>query len=227
MPSSNELVTKLRAHAPDGYPETSLNDLASAISDGVALNMIVLAADIRKSTSLMKEARHLVRFAQLIGLYVTTVGELIRRENAWFDKFTGDGFLAYWITEGNPEHVVYDELLRVANAIVHTFGETVEPELRENSQNYPSRTGISIGIDAGTIHPVEIAGDVTIVGPAVVGAVRMVSTAEPNEVVINVSLGERIAKARDQITKRFALSAADRVTKEYSEGQRVYTILFQ
>ena len=63
--------------------------------------MFVMAADIRESTTLMKEAIRFERFASVMDRFVSLV-RLGIRKGRWFDKFTGDGFLAYWIVQGGP-----------------------------------------------------------------------------------------------------------------------------
>ena len=65
----------------------------------VLVQMFVMAADIRESTTLMKEAVRFERFALVMDKFVSSVRRGIRRSGGWFDKFMGDGFLAYWIVQ--------------------------------------------------------------------------------------------------------------------------------
>src|SRR5256885_13539626 len=88
----------LKPHAPPDWEQRFRRDeLLDSVIDGEPIQMFVMAADIRESTTLMKEAVRFERFASVMDRFVTSVRRGIRRSGGWFDKFTGDGFLAYWI----------------------------------------------------------------------------------------------------------------------------------
>ena len=89
----------------------------------------------------------------------------IARSGGWFDKFTGDGFLAYWIVQpGSPEE--YEErFVQTAGDITHTahtlvdlFHRRVLEDFRSNSRNLSAGVGLSMGLDAGPGCLVKIAG---------------------------------------------------------------------
>ena len=89
---------------------------------------------------------------------------------------------------------------------------------------------MSIGLDAGPGFLVEIAGELTLVGPPVVGAVRMVNAASrPQEIFANVYLGEHLHDEQDGIYEALGMTATreSRPTKEYPKGQEVYALTFQ
>ena len=99
----------VEAHAPpDWRTRFDIDRLLDAIAGNEPIQMFVMAADIRASTMLMKEAIRLERFAATMDRFVTTVRQGIGHYGGWFDKFTGDGFLAYWIVQAQPDEV-YDE----------------------------------------------------------------------------------------------------------------------
>src|SRR5436309_16080414 len=90
----------LEPHAPPDWEDRFRTaDLLDAVIDGEPIQMFVMAADIRESTNLMKEAVRFERFALVMDKFVSSVRRGIRRSGGWFDKFTGDGFLAYWIVQ--------------------------------------------------------------------------------------------------------------------------------
>jgi class 3 adenylate cyclase len=102
-------------------------------------------------------------------------------------------------------------------------------DFRRNSRNLSDGVGLSIGLDAGPGFLVEIAGELTVVGPPVVGAVRMVTAAAgPREVVSNVYLGEHLHDEQDGIYRALGMTATreSRPTKEYPKGQEVYVLRF-
>src|SRR5205085_12491376 len=81
----------LRAHAPpDWEGRFRRDDLLDSILDGEPLQMFVMAADIRESTMLMKEAVRFELFARTMDKFVSAVRRGIGTPGGWFDKFTGD-----------------------------------------------------------------------------------------------------------------------------------------
>jgi class 3 adenylate cyclase len=229
----------LKPHAPpDWETRFRTDDLLDAVVDGRPIQFFVLAADIRESTTLMKEAIRIERFAQVMDKFVSSVKQGIRRSGGWFDKFTGDGFLAYWIVQtGEADETDYEErvvqttgdVALTAGILIELFHRRVLEDFRDNSRNLSAGVGLSVGIDAGPAFLVNIADELTVVGPPVVGAVRMVTSAAPREVLANVNLGRRLRDEQDRVYRALGVSVAQefRPTKEYPKGQEVYVIRFQ
>jgi class 3 adenylate cyclase len=198
--------------------------------------MFVMAADIRESTTLMKEAIRFERFAIVMDKFVSAVRRGIRVYGGWFDKFTGDGFLAFWIVQAGPPDQYEKRFVQTAGDLVHTARSLVElfrrrvlDDFRSNSRNLSAGVGLSIGLDAGPGHLVKIADELTVVGPPVVGAVRMVTAASlPHEIVANVYLGERLRHEQDGAYEALGVTVTRefRPTKEYPKGQEVYSLTF-
>src|SRR6266498_2619590 len=98
----------LKPHAPDDWEQRFRRDeLLDAIIDGEPIQMFVMAADIRESTMLMKEAVRFELFARTMDKFVSAVRRGIGTPGGWFDKFTGDGFLAYWVVQSTTEEAEY------------------------------------------------------------------------------------------------------------------------
>jgi class 3 adenylate cyclase len=227
----------LESHAPPDWEERFRKDeLLDAIIDTTPLQMFVMAADIRESTLLMKEAVQFERFAKIMDKFVSAVRSGIGTPGGWFDKFTGDGFLAYWITPTTPKEEYQRRFVEAAGNLAHTAHELIElfhrrvlEDFRRNSRNLSDGVGLSIGLDAGPGFLVEIAGELTLVGPPVVGAVRMVNAASrPQEIFANVYLGEHLHDEQDGIYQALRMTATreSRPTKEYPKGQEVYVLSF-
>jgi class 3 adenylate cyclase len=232
--SDEDLVA---AHAPPDWRERFDADaLLAAVERGDPIQMFVMAADIRGSTMLMKEAIRIDRFAFVMDKFVTTVRQGIGRYGGWFDKFTGDGFLAYWVVQSGPDDVYDARFVEAAGNMVHTartvidlFHAKVLEDFRANSRNLSGTVGLSIGLDAGPGYLVQIAGELTVVGPPVVGAVRMVNAAtEARDLIANVFLGERLLEEQDGVYAELGVRASreQRATKEYPQGQEVYALTF-
>jgi class 3 adenylate cyclase len=227
----------LEAHAPPDWEQRFRRDeLLDAIVAGDPIHMFVMAADIRESTMLMKEAVKFEKFAFVMDKFVSSVRQGITKSGGWFDKFTGDGFLAYWIVQSASKEE-YDEsfvqaagnMAHTANTLVELFHNRVLEDFRANSRNLSGGVGLSMGLDAGPGHLVQIAGELTIVGPPVVGAVRMVTAAAlPREIIANVYLGEHLHEEQDGVYQALGVTARReyRPTKEYPKGQEVYALTF-
>jgi class 3 adenylate cyclase len=228
----------LANHAPPDWEERFARDeLLDAIIDTTPLQMFVMAADIRESTLLMKEAVRFEQFAKIMDKFVSAVRSGIGTPGGWFDKFTGDGFLAYWIVPTTPKEAYQQRFVDAAGNLAHTAHELIElfharvlEDFRRNSRNLSDGVGLSIGLDAGPGFLVEIAGEVTLVGPPVVGAVRMVNAASrPQEIFANVYLGEHLHDEQGGIYEALGMTATreSRPTKEYPKGQEVYALTFE
>jgi class 3 adenylate cyclase len=228
----------LERHAPPNWRDRfRADELIDAVVATTPLQMFVMAADIRESTTLMKEAVRFGLFAKIMDKFVSAVRRGIGTPGGWFDKFTGDGFLAYWVVQQGPGEEAYrrafveaaGNLAHTANELVELFHSRVIEDFRRNSRNLSDGVGLSIGLDAGPGFLVEIAGELTVVGPPVVGAVRMVTAAAgPREVVSNVYLGEHLHDEQDGIYRALGMTASreSRPTKEYPKGQEVYVLNF-
>ncbi len=227
----------LKPHAPRDWRERFRGDeLLDAVIDGEPIQMFVMAADIRESTTLMKEAIRFERFALVMDKFVSSVRRGITRSGGWFDKFTGDGFLAYWLLQDAPADVYEKGFVQTAGDVVFTAHSLVElfhrrvlEDFRTNSRNLSAGAGLSMGLDAGPGYLMKIADELTIVGPPVVGAVRMVTAAvEPWEIVANLFLGRRLQEQQDGAFEALGVTVTRefRPTKEYPRGQEVYALTF-
>jgi class 3 adenylate cyclase len=240
-PSSEETRSRnadlVASHAPPDWRDRfDAGGLLDAIEASDPIQMFVMAADIRSSTMLMKEAIRIDRFAFVMDKFVTTVRQGIGHYGGWFDKFTGDGFLAYWIVQSGPDDVYHERFVEAtgnmvltARTLIDLFHSKVLEDFRANSRNLSGTVGLSMGLDGGPGFLVQIAGELTVVGPPVVGAVRMVTTAaDAREIIANVFLGERLLEEQDGVYKELGVTVSrnQRSTKEYPQGQEVYALTF-
>ncbi len=222
QPIPDELILN---HAPSGWAEDE--DISRRIKGHKQISAIVMAADIRRSTFLMKEAVSERTYGDILGDFIESSKRGINERGGWFDKFTGDGFLAYWPYSPDSSDGLFAtgiKVLRLAESLLQMFNFQVIPQLRANSRNFPRSAGLSIGIDAGHVRLLTIAGDLTIVSPTVVGAVRMVSAAAPSEVLLNVYLGEFLNRNEFKLESNsgWCVTLEYRQTKEYDQ-QEVYS----
>lgn len=131
----------------------------------------VMSIDIRRSTELMLKAREPKRFAEFITGLCSTLGGIIIENYGVFDKFTGDGVLAFFPdfycgNDGGYRAVkVADEAHRAFS--VHYLRN------RNCFTSVLKETGLGIGVDFGTVQLVRIRDQLTVVGTPVVYACRM------------------------------------------------------
>jgi hypothetical protein len=118
----------LKTHAPDGWQEIiSPQELQRLVKSGDQVGLHVLVGDIRKSTFLMKESISSKRFAIITRDLMKAVKDADSKNDGWFDKFTGDGFIIYWIygDETNQQKYV-PEMLSFCDALFSIFPEVMD-----------------------------------------------------------------------------------------------------
>lgn len=257
-----------------------LNWVPEAVLHNAPISALVVAADIRSSTVLLKEAMDPADFARSVTVFIDHARAIVRRRGGVFDKFTGDGFLAYWLPDAlnmysepiakvaervrryDPRDIAYlceqllvppkpprsdnstpppdfesqdvvdarlkayKSVLRACDAIIADFYETTMTRFRSQSSNLISRTGLSIGLDEGEVRIVPLAGQLTALGGAVVGATRMVDVARPWEVLANSYTGALLHSYQERVKPEIRVTESVRKTREYDD-QVVYKVDFR
>ncbi len=142
------------------------------------------------SALVLKEAVQPAIFARFIVGFTESVRALANASGGWFDKFTGDGFIAFWI----PPRDCPADLGMIPDfcRAVLSAADALLARLRRNSRNFPAGTGLSIGIDAGPCELARVGELLTIVGSPIVGATRMVEGASAHQTILNVYLGSAL-----------------------------------
>jgi class 3 adenylate cyclase len=223
--SSDVLEVVLSRHAPDRVRD-QLDDAArrSLVTLGSAsVNAVAIVGDLRLSSLLLREAVAPSLYARFVVAFTEAVRALSADYDGWFDKFTGDGFLAFWLySEGRPlpAEALSDFCLSVLSASGHLV-----TNLRRNSRNFPVGVGLGLGLDAGPCELVRIGDAITVVGSPVVGATRMATGARAGETIVNVHLGDLLSQdARPLEARGMALERTVVKTKEYPEGQEAFRL---
>ncbi len=134
----------------------------------------VMSVDIRGSTELMLSslaAQKPEGFAKFILELCKALREIVMHHNGIFDKFTGDGILAFFPPFYSGEDAGYHALSAAVDC--HDFYHKHFSENKAIFQIVPEEAGLGIGIDFGRTHLVFIGGEPTVVGAPVVFACRM------------------------------------------------------
>ena len=222
-----DLDAVLARHAPPGarasLGDRAVEELLDHRSTSVEASVVV--GDLRLSSLVLRESVQTTLFARFIVGFTEAVRSLANANGGWFDKFTGDGFIAYWITPPGQPAALRDvpefcqSLLPAASNLV--------ANLRRTSRNFPVGVGLSLGADAGPCELVRVGEALTLVGGPIVGASRMVAGASPGQTLLNVYLGEQIAGEREWLADSgIRLERTSVRTKEYPRGQEAYELRF-
>ncbi|MCI4350690.1 MAG: hypothetical protein L3K15_04175 [Thermoplasmata archaeon] len=200
----------------------SLDELAERGSTTV--EAAVVAGDLRMSSLVLKEAVQPSLFAHFIIGFTEAVRTLAGANEGWFDKFTGDGFIVFWVF---PEGGAPDSRkVAVFCQNVLPAAELLITKLRRNSRNFPVGVGLSLGIDSGPCELAVVGGTLTLIGSPIVGATRMVAGAAANQTLVNISLGERLHRDREELrSEGIRVERTTVRTKEYPDGQEAFELL--
>jgi class 3 adenylate cyclase len=226
----------LQRHAPRKHFDPTRTDVSPRVRRAIAerqpIEAIVMTADIRKSSSVMRESIDPLQFANILDDFVGEFRTVLGYHDGWFDKFTGDGFICYWLIEDSYAAQM-ETVLAFSATVMESFRSYYCPAFIANLRNIPSGVGLSIGIDAGPCHVAPVAGDLTLLGQPIVGAVRMADAARrPYELLMNAYPGNRLTEGGTRNTGHLATDLNYQATKcivetkEYPEGQEAYAVTF-
>ena len=147
------------------------SDLRAAFLTEGPCQAFVVSVDLRRSTDLMLKAREPQLFAQFIRGLCDSLRDIIVSEQGVFDKFTGDGVLAFF-----PEFYSGEDAAFRAVRAAEECHKAFRVHYQRNYSSFHSvlkDVGLGIGIDHGVIHLVRVGGEITVVGTPVVYACRM------------------------------------------------------
>lgn len=139
--------------------------------DSKGCTAFVMSVDIRRSTELMLKARTPEDFASFITTLCADLMRIISESYGVFDKFTGDGVLLFFPEFYSGRDAAYlavsaaDKCHEAFNEHYHAFRKSFTSILID--------IGLGIGIDYGSVHLVQMAGGLTVVGAPVVYACRL------------------------------------------------------
>jgi len=132
---------------------------------------VVFALDIRRSTQLMLDAKDPFSFAQYISSITENMKSIILSNFGIFDKFTGDGILAYF-----PYYYSGKAAIGFALKAAAECHKGFLKHFKDNSNLFNiirENTGLGIGIDFGEVNFIAINNIMQIVGRPVVYACRL------------------------------------------------------
>lgn len=149
---------------------------------GNTCQVVVMAIDIRRSTEMMLKAKNERLYAEFITSLCQELCEIILINYGVFDKFTGDGILAFF-----PDFYSGAEAIYYALKAAEDCHELFNIHYKNNRHCFTTvlnEVGLGIGIDYGKAYLANVNNDLTIVGSPVVYACRM-SGAKYGETLLN------------------------------------------
>jgi class 3 adenylate cyclase len=217
----------LARHAPaDVYRQLEEGSRRALAELGSAsVHAVVVVGDLRLSGLVLREAVSPALYARFVAGFTEAVRALAGANHAWFDKFTGDGFVVFWLYPDEPS--LPAEAIPEFCQSVLPASEKLVANLRRNSRNFPVGVGLALGLDSGPCELVLLGETITLVGSPIVGATRMATGARAGQTIANVHLGDLFEReSRRLATSGLVLEKAVVRTKEYPEGQEAYRLEF-
>ena len=163
----------------------------------------VLSIDIRRSTELMLKAKKPELFEKFIVSLCNKLSKVILDNYGVFDKFTGDGVLAFF-----PDFFsgIDAGLLAIKTALeCHAVFDAHYKQNRNCFVSVLQDIGLGIGIDFGQTYLVKMNGSFTVIGAPVVYACRM-SGAKAGDTLLNQNAFEDIFERYRQFFSFFETS---------------------
>jgi class 3 adenylate cyclase len=165
------------------------------VNDACKTPTIAVVGDIRRSQDLMTYGRSPADFSNRMIHFVETTRYSLEKYGALFDKFTGDGFLAYF-----SETICKAAGTNYLDAFISFLGEYLQfssehfKEWTRQVKRLPVEPiGLALGADVGIVSFQKLNQHLFAVGDAIVWAARLASAANANEVLINNLLFERLS----------------------------------
>lgn len=200
--SLEALVAQLKVKEDLGFLLTRVNERAqekltndeafrSVFAEDKECRAFVMSVDIRRSTELMLKARAPSLFADFISSLTKELYSCVVGNNGVFDKFTGDGVLAFFPEDFSGKDFGYS-VVKAADECHKAFSK-IYRNSRGSFTSILKGIGLGIGIDYGTVRLLRVAEGLTVVGVPVVYACRL-SGSEPGQTLLNQPAYEVIAK---------------------------------
>ncbi|MDZ4289486.1 MAG: hypothetical protein U0984_16090 [Prosthecobacter sp.] len=131
----------------------------------------VMAVDIRRSTELMLRAHSTAHFSRFVTSLCEEIEMITKESFGIFDKFTGDGTLAYFPDFYSGSDAGY-HVMQAAQRC-HEIFAALYKEHHSSFTPVLGNVGLGVGVDYGMVQMVRLAHGLTIVGGPVVYACRL------------------------------------------------------
>jgi class 3 adenylate cyclase len=160
---------------------------------------IVVVGDIRRSQELMTYATSPIEFPARMYEFLSKTRALVANYGGIFDKFTGDGFVAYFNDEIGNRHRsnCNDSFVGFVREYM-AFADSHFGEWSKHLKKLPrEKVGVAIGADLGLVSFQNFDLHLVAVGEAIVWAARMEAEAKAGEIIVNNILYESLRQRSD------------------------------
>lgn len=188
----NHIIPRIREEARKKLLESS--EFLELFKDAESCEAVVVSIDIRRSTELMLKARKPELFSTFITKLSSKLSENIISNYGIFDKFTGDGILAFFPKFYSGEEAIVRALKSAEEC--HEIFDKHYHDSKSCFNVFINDVGLGIGIDYGTVTLVNTSNELTVVGIPVVYACRM-SGAKAGDTILNQPAKEEIERLCD------------------------------
>lgn len=148
---------------------------------------LILVADIRHSQDLMTYGINPDYYREKIIAFIDYVRAILKEHFAIYDRFTGDGFIAYFNEYlCDQEGKDYYQMMLMACKKIVDFSNDFFPTWKKCLRKIPNEeVGLSMGIDSGRVSYKDIKNQLFAIGDACVWATRMSSVGKAGEIILN------------------------------------------
>lgn len=171
--------------------DKSSKEFKKKFEESKPCSAVIVSVDIRRSTDLMLKAKTPELYADFIVGLCTDLTRIILNNYGVFDKFTGDGILAFFPEFYSGQDALY-WAIKAADECHSCFSKHYR-EKRNCFKTILIDVGLGIGMDFGNSHLVTMQDGLTVIGEPVVFACRF-SGAEAGQTLLNQSAYEVVSR---------------------------------
>ena len=160
---------------------------------------IAVYGDIRRSQDLMTYTVDHKFFQDMMIRFFDITRDLLNKNYGIFDKFTGDGFLAYF-----NQYICESQHMDFLDCFLDFARQYIEANLslftqwKRHVRKLPdTEVMVSLGADLGTIYYGDLSGHLVCIGDAIVWAERMCSASSAGDIYVNNLLAHAIESRKD------------------------------
>ncbi len=188
----SERSLRWKGYLPDEFIRSSICDPDELVTRAGKTRSVVVIGDIRRSQQLMNFAKGTDGFLTLMSSFINQSRDLIQKHKGFFDKFTGDGFIAYFNEEicGQLEKDFIECSIKFIKDEAEAIGKLFEEWGVVSDYSPDKPLGLAIGCDIGQVDFHNVNNHLVAIGDSVVWAYRMANAGEAGEVIAHQPLAK-------------------------------------
>ncbi|WP_411973367.1 adenylate/guanylate cyclase domain-containing protein [Sphingobacterium sp. Lzh-3] len=193
---SSHIINRIHEEAVSKYLNSG--DFRANFEHGNETFAVVVSIDIRRSTELMLKAKTPTDYSNFITELSDRLSKIIIGNFGIFDKFTGDGILAFFPHFYSGKEAIL-RALKAAEECHLAFYEHYK-NCRNKFTVFIKDVGLGIGIDCGIVSVANTSSELTVVGIPVVYACRF-SGAKAGDTLLNMEAYQEVLDQKHAMIK--------------------------